>query len=332
MIGETFNTTKLLDGIHGNLTVELRDATTDTVQEKMQATNFVAQAAIRRLKWLQRANHFKDQISVLNAPLDQDYQWPEAQSHIVLSSSTAPTNSSEEWQMFGKLAGYAGKYTYSGLDTLLGTPNSTLCEATPTYTKWVFDCPTSAVNGVIGSVGWMTLGHTYRATVGYPGRFYTSCSVQDTKSTANQYWRIARASSTQYFAVSTNSPTIFVLDQNFAQTNTFSVGSQFKAATTPNGLVWDGNSNKLWVIGINSSNAPIIASYNSSGVLQDGPSTITNRTYRGLAFDGTHLWSLANISSDNFTLYRINTSGGDVSNIAMHYPPHQLHQEKPPMR
>lgn len=317
MIGETLDTNQLIDGIQGNLTVELRDADTEKVVEKVETKNFIAQSAVRYLKYMQRANFFKDQISVLNANADVDYAWPTPQDHLVLSSTTAATDSANEWYMFGKLIGYAGKYTYSGVDPLLGSPNATLSEATSTYTKWVYDWPTNAGNGTIGSIGWMSGVSSVRATASYGSRFYSSCSIQDTKSTGlTPYSSIARKSSTEYFLGDLSAPSITTADQNFASTGSFSVGAQFKASTSLTGITWDSGSNRLWVLGLNASNAPIICSYNAAGVLQSGPTTITNRSYLGLTFDGTALWSLTGTNS-TFTVYKISTAGADVSNFSI---------------
>jgi len=315
MIDETFNSNELIQSIEGSLNVELRDAVTGKVQEQMTAKNFVGPSAVRWLKNLQRRYYFSDQISTLNGSAMQDDVWPGVADHLVLSSLTDSTDSASEWHMFGKVVGYAGKYNYSGPDLLCGTPNGTLSEATTTYTKWVFDWPTQAANGTIGSVGWMGAVDTYRGNNTDPGHFYSSLSVQDSKTTSSFYAKIARKSSTEYFGGVSGSPTIHVLDQDFAQTNTFSVGAQFKSSTTLSGIAWDNTSSQLWVIGVNASNAPIIASYNTSGTLQSGPITITNRSYTSLTFDGTDLWTLANIGNRAFTFYKISTSGSDVANI-----------------
>jgi hypothetical protein len=315
MIDETFNSNELIKGIEGSLKVELCDAITGKAQEQMTAKNFVGPSAVRWIKNLQRRYYFSDQVSTLNNSAVQDDVWPGVADHLVLSSLTDATDSANEWHMFGKVVGYAGKYNYSGPDLLCGTPNGTLSEATTTYTKWVFDWPTQAANGTIGSVGWMGAVHTYRGNNTDPGHFYSSLSVQDSKTTSVFYAKIARKSSTEYFGGVSDSPTIHVLDQDFTQTDTFSVSAQFKSATTLSGIAWDNTNNKLWVIGVNASNAPIIASYNSSGTLQSGPTTITNRSYTSLTFDGTDLWTLANIGTRTFTFYKISTSGSDIANI-----------------
>lgn len=322
MISETLNTTKLIDGIQGNLTVELRNAATDKIEERVEAQNFISMAGVRHLKWVQRANYFKDGISTLNAGADIDYAIPNPHNHLVLTSLTDATNASSEWHMHGKLAGYAGKYSYTGACNLLGSPNTTLSEATPTYAKWVFDWQTQAGNGTIGSIGWMNAASTFRGTITLPGRYYTSCTIQDTKNTSNYYTRIARVNDTQYFCALSGVPTVVVTDADFAEISNFSIGTQFKASTTLTGIAWDNGGNKLWVLGINTSNAPIIASYNVAGNLIDAPTTITNRSYAGLAFDGSDLWTISTVSDNTFSLNRISTNGSDLSSSTINLPTH----------
>lgn len=325
MIGETLNTTQLIDGVEGKLTVELFDAQTNRMQEKVTTKNFISLAGTRHLKWAQRANYFKDGIQSLNPSVHLDHEQPLTQDHIVLSSNTSAASPSTEWHMLGKLIGYAGKYTYAGADTLLGSPNPSLCEATPTYTKWVFDWPTSAGNGTIGSIGWMNIPASYRGTGVYQARAYSSATLQDSKAlSSTNYNRIARKSGTEYFLAQASSTTIITTDENFTQTGSFSVGSQFKASTQLHGIAWDNNSGRLWVLGLNAANASILASYNASGVLQSGPTTLAStRSYTSLTHDGTHLWSLVS-TWGNFTAYRIDTSGNNVSNFAINFGPAQF--------
>jgi hypothetical protein len=229
MIGETLNTTRLIEGILGNLKVELRNATTGKIEDLIESSNFISMAGVRHLKHIQRANFFKNGISALNANADIDNAMPNTHNHIVLTSLTDAPNQSAEWHMHGKLAGYAGKYTYSGTCNLLGSPNAALSEATPTYTKWVFDWQTNAGNGAIGSIGWMNAASTYRGTVSFPGRFYSSCTVQDSKPVSNFYVRLARSSDSQYFRAVSGTPTLVVGDSNFAEVSNFTVGTQFKS-------------------------------------------------------------------------------------------------------
>ncbi len=320
MIGEYFNSQTLINQITGNVTLELRDASSGKVQEKIQSKNFIAQAGTRHLKYVQRANFFKNGISTLNANADLDYAQPLSQDHLILTSSTDATDPAGEWNMFGKLIGYAGKYTYSGLDTYLGSPNVSLSEATPTYTKWVFDWSTSTGNGTIGSLGWVNAPTTYQGTASNGPRFYTSATVQDVKTLTSQALRIARKSSSEYYLAQSGTPAITVTDGNFSQTSTFSVGGQFRASTSLTGIAWDSANNKLWVLGVNGSNAPIIAAYNSAGTLQNGPTTVTNRAYQSLTFDGTNLWTLVSSAANTLTLYKIGTNGSDISNVTINLP------------
>lgn len=327
MIGEQFHSSKLITGIEGHVTVELRDAASEKLQEKQETKNFISLSGVRYLQWAQRANLFKSGISAFegtpNGSLDKDYQ-PLAVNDVVVLSTLTDDNSTSgsEWTMFGKLIGYAKRTLYSGGDTLLGTPNNStnplLCETTPTYTKWVFDWGSSAANGTIGSIGWMSKAAAVEST-GVQGnaeaRFYTSCSLEEYKSTGStSYIRIARKDANTYFLSAASSTSIIVTDQNFSQTSTIQTSSQFKASTTLTGLAWDGTNNRLWVLGVNASNQKIIAAYNMDGSVAVGPISLANqsKTYASLTYDsGTNtLWTLAGVNNNTFAMCQIDPANG----------------------
>lgn len=331
MFQDTLSSSDLINTINGNLTVELRNADTGRLEEKQETHNFISQSGIRYIKWLQRANYFKDQVSVLNTPVDTDFAPINPFATIVLTSSTKTPDSANEGIFDGKLIGYAAKSVYNGADTLRGTPNVALSQATSTYTRWVFDWATNAANGTIGSVGWSYQGDTFILTSNNDSRFSSNASIEDIKSTSVPgIIRIARVSGSQYFGIGgASNASVLTLDTNFTQTASFTPSSQFKASTALTGITWDYNNNKLWVLGVNSSNLAIMASYSTSGTLIDGPVTVTNRTYSDIAFAGTNLWLLGNIintinnytyMSGGFTAYEVSPTGTDVSNFNATFP------------
>lgn len=331
MLNDSLHSTDLTKTIEGNLTVELRDATTEKVIEKQETHNFISQSGIRYIKYLQRANYFKDQISTLNSTADTDFAPINPFGSIVLTSSTKSPDSANEGVFDGKLIGYAAKTVYSGADSLRGTPNVSLSQATSTYTKWVYDWATNAANGTIGSVGWSFPGDTWIVSGQYESRFACCCSIEDYKTTnVPAISRIARASGSQYFAIGgANYAAVLTLDTNFTQTATFTPSAQFKASTALTGVTWDFNNNKIWVLGVNTGNAPIMASYSTSGTLIDGPITLTNRAYTDITFAGTNLWMIVSTVNTYQTgtptagagaAYEISPSGSDVSNFTFTLP------------
>ncbi len=295
---------------HAKITVQTHDALTGKLMEEVRGENFSANQVIRHAKWQQR-NVFKTGLTVLGSS-DTDYSPHQATQALVLTDSSLSEDSTNEWQMPGNMIGYAIKSTYAGPDIYRGTPNVTQLEATAASTKWVFDWPTNAANGTIRSVGWVGIQNT-SASVSDP-IFVTGASVEQTWSSAVSAYYFARASNTLSFAcASAASTSVSVMDSTYAQTTTFNVNGQFTAI---NGMAWDSGNNFLWIIGTNSSTKRI-AAYNSSGVLQTGPYTITNRTYACLAYDGTSLWSTTKGTGNAHTAWKLSTSdGSDVSNFA----------------
>ena len=331
MFQDTLSSSDLINTINGNLTVELRNADTGRLEEKQETHNFISQSGIRYIKYVQRANYFKDQISTLTSSADTDFAPINPFANIVLTSSTKSPDSSNEGVFDGTLIGYGAKTVYTGADTLRGTPNVSLSQATNTYTKWVYDWATNAGNGTIGSVGWSYAGDTYIVSGTNDSRFATGCSIEDFKSTSvPTISRIARASGSQYYAIGgTNYTAVLTLDTNFTQTATFTPSAQFKASTALTGITWDYNNNKIWVLGVNTGNTPIMASYSTSGTLIDGPVTLPSRGYQDITFAGTNFWLIGSVVSTyqtgtyiagGGTLYEISPTGTDVSNFTITFP------------
>lgn len=291
----------------GKLTLQLFNAKNGRLEEQVETNNFAANQAIENAKWQQR-NVFKAGLSALGVA-DTDYQPYHPSNCMVLSDSTLAVSPATEWFMQGKTLGWASKATYAGTDIWRGTVNTTPLQATPTSVKWVFDWPTHAGNGLIGSVGWVnSRSQTLSAT---NPEFRCSLLRESAHVTAGVWYRFARATSTLFFG-NTGNTTVYVLDSIFSQTTTFNVGAQFTAVR---GLAWDGTNSFLWIIGDNGADK-VIAAYNSSGVLQTGPFTVTNRVYILLAYDGTNLWSLTNVSGNQYTAWSLNpTNGADVTNF-----------------
>lgn len=326
MLNDHFDTKKLIDDIKGHVTIELFNAKTGKLEQKTESDNFIAQAGVRHLQWAQRNFYFKDQIYTLNNTLDQDYIPIDPYNSIVLSDSATPEAPSTEWYMPGKLIGYSTKLTYVGSNNLRGSPNGVQSEATPTYTKWVFDWPTNAANGTISSIGWMS--NVALTPSGTTALFASSASIIDTKTSGIPFIaNIAKGANGVWFGAggsSSNATTIYVLDSNFQQTSAFNISSQFSTSYTVNGIAWDSANSKLWVLGRNAATSFRIASYNSGGTLIDGPFAVTTRTvYYGLTYDGNDLYTLGVSTSsttagaNNAPLYKISTSGVDVANYSV---------------
>ncbi len=316
MFREKINIGSGLDKIEGIITLELNNAKTGKLEQKITSKNFIAPPALRRHQWAQR-NYFKNGIYTLQNDRDGDYQPASMFDTLYLSSSTQAEDPGNEYIVPGQIIGYATKSTYSGTSIYRGSPNGTASEGTTTYTKWVFNWPAIAANGTIGSVGWMGgLAHdSYTALSPLNG----TATVADTWNTPGTWGYFAQAGTNQAFGVGAGSTgaadagtTISVLNNEYALASTFVVSGNF---THVRGLAWDGANSRLWVIGRNNTNY-FIAAYNASGTNTVTPVAIASRDYRTLAFDGTNLWSAVQ-SGNTVTMYRINPSdGNDVSNFS----------------
>lgn len=296
--------------IEGKVTLELRDARTGKLEQRVEATNFISQSAIRFMNYQQRLL-YKTGLTAIGSA-DIDYAPTSVFSHMMLTDSQLPEDPANEWTMSGKLIGWANKTSYAGTDTLRGTPNVTQVSAGQGFTKWVFDWPTNAANGTIGSVGWgkAVYANVFDAT--FASRFVINGSAEEYKTTVAQWRYLTRASSVLNFAYPTSAGTaIYVLDGDYAQTTTFNVNGQFASVQ---GLAWDSVNNKLWVLGTSGA-VRRIASYNAAGVLQNGPIDLTTRAYAHMTFDGTSLWMAVSVGQ-NVTFHSVNPSNGnDVSNF-----------------
>lgn len=304
MLNDSIDTTGAIDKIRGHVTVELFDAKSGKLVDKQEQHNFIANSGKEYLRYLQRAN-FKNQISTLATGADVDKIPINPFEAIALTDSTKTEDSANEWIMLGKLVGYSTKATYAGADTKRGTPSGSLSETTSTYTKWVFDWPVHSANGTIGSVGWMPA--IYKNQWEYSNDYNVFCADELNNSStlisykASPFAQHARPmayanSNLMFFA---NGTTTTSYDANLATINSFST-------INASGIAWDSSNSKLWVI-----SGSQIASYSSTGTVIDAPISITTRSYRGLTFDGTNLWTLVGTQA-----HCINTSGADVSNFA----------------
>lgn len=289
MLNEALNTSDFIDKIRGHVTVELFDAKSGKLVEKQEKHNFIANSGKEYLRSRQRSN-FKNQISVLNTAADTDVAPIECFNAIALTDSVLTPDPASEWSIPGKLIGWANKSTYSGPDLYRGTPNATLSTTSTLSTKWVFDWPIGAANGTIGSISW---GNNINSTDGFLG---TSTYIQSQPFPGIRV--VAYANSNMIFGGT--GTTVTVYNSSMTQITSFSTISC-------NGIAWDNVNSKLWVI-----SGSQIASYSQTGTIINSPIAITPRSYRGLTFDGTNLWTTL-IGSN--AIHCISTTGNDISNF-----------------
>lgn len=289
MLSESINTSELVDSVKGEVLVEIFDAETGSLVDSQHSYNFIANSGREYLQYLQRVN-FKNQISTLNASSDADPQKVDCFNSIILTDSAMPTSPANEWSVPGNIVGWADKSLYSGPDTLKGSPNATLSQTSLTESKWVFDWPTHSANGSINSVCWAK-------NVGGASAFMNTSTVIKEQPFPGRR-PVAYANSNKIFGGS--GTTVSVYNSDLLATSSFTTISC-------NGIAWDAANSKLWVISGNQ-----IASYSDTGAIIDPPVSVASRSYLGLTFDGTNLWTTV-VGSP--AIYCLSTSGSDISSF-----------------
>lgn len=131
--------------------IELFDARTGRKVDESRSENYVTPVGIAYHRWMIR-NSFAT-TNPTTQGLAADPAPPNPFNTIYLSDSVTPIDTASSSPR-GSIVGYATKAVYAGIDTKLGSPNYGAFEADPSHTKWVFDWPTNAANGTIGSAGW----------------------------------------------------------------------------------------------------------------------------------------------------------------------------------
>lgn len=304
----------------GTITLQLHNAKTGKLEYEDTVKNFATKATYRLMEWEVR-NAYTNGLTGINASVN-DPAPKNPFGAIALTDSTLPTDPENEWIMPGKLIGWANGTAYAGIDTFRDTPSITELDAQETYTKWVYTWPDIAANGTIGSVGFCRSYYETVIPTGPSSLFPLSATAEQSWPTTSNWTYFARANSTLSFAHDGGGgQSITRLDGDYAPTlATFSVHPY---VTTVRGLAWDPVGEFLWVIGEAGANK-VIAKFDSSGALQEGPYNTTNRNHRYLAFDGTNLWSITqsngwdyfNVAASTFTAHCINPSNGnDISNF-----------------
>ncbi len=333
MLEEQFSTSRLVQGIEGKVTAELFDAKTGNLVQREETHNFIAKPAIDFLHQAQRTV-FKRGIYTLNSSLMQDYQLlDKSNSHIVLTDLADAEDPENETHFYGRPIGWASRTVYSGADTLRGTVNVSLSGATPEQCTWVFDWPTNAATGVIYSVGWAKGSHNTAAAYMQPsfvssenGTYYQqygSASSVVNRYGAYQYRALCKGPDDTYFGAAYSPDyTIYSLDSTMQRVGSFTICSAGITNNTyykyANGLAWDDENQKLWILGTNGK----VASFSSNGSMIGSPITLPSVAdvfkYKGIAWDGQYLWvgdnnsTSTTASSSVGKLWQINPADGSV--------------------
>lgn len=167
---------KPLKAVRGVHTIELFDALTGKLVERVESENFISKVMEELQRQAALFAFLTDDMSVsgaiqYNGPLydlarydvvfkNLDMSWivksmDFPMSWIVLTDYDGPEDPENEIIMRGRIIGYADRYnTYVGSDTKRGSLNTAESFVEPQHIHLVYDWPTHAANGTFQSVYW----------------------------------------------------------------------------------------------------------------------------------------------------------------------------------
>ncbi|ASA96821.1 hypothetical protein [Anoxybacillus flavithermus] len=164
---------KPLKAVRGVHTIELFDALTGKLVERVESENFISKVMEELQRQAALFAFLTDSIEYgikYNGPLydlarydvvfkNPDMSWITSgnfpMSWLVLTDYDGPEDPENEIIMRGRIIGYAGRYsTYVGSDTKQGTLNTAESFIEPQHIHLVYDWPTHAANGTFQSVYW----------------------------------------------------------------------------------------------------------------------------------------------------------------------------------
>ncbi|MBE2905861.1 hypothetical protein HPJ93_05350 [Anoxybacillus flavithermus] len=166
---------KPIKGVRGVHTIELFDALTGKLVERVESENFISKVMEELQRQAALFAFLTDSMSgessiQYNGPRydlarydvvfqNFDMSWVTRgdfpMSWIVLTDYDGPEDPENEIIMRGRIIGYADRYnTYVGSDTKRGTLNTAESFIEPQHIHLVYDWPTHAANGTFQSVYW----------------------------------------------------------------------------------------------------------------------------------------------------------------------------------
>lgn len=135
--------------LHAVVGVELFDARTGRKVDESVGENYITPVGLAHNRWKVRNDYMASMPGSNNLDVEPlnpfNVVWLSDSTAAIDVNSSAPEGIPLAW---------ANKTAYVGSDVYRGSPNSIECEASAASAKWVFDWPTHAGNGTIGSVGW----------------------------------------------------------------------------------------------------------------------------------------------------------------------------------
>lgn len=276
---------KPLKAVRGVHTIELFDALTGKLVERVQSENFISKVMEELQRQAALFAFLTDSINIASGsyiqysgPLydlarysvvfqDLNMQWVTnsnfPMSWLVLTDYDGPEDPENEIIMRGRIIGYASRYgTYAGSDTKRGSLNTAESFVEPQHIHLVYDWPTHAANGTFNSVYWNRSADE-NSSIGVVGKKYLQISAPNGYLFVDKQARVKNGK--LYFMgkeAQTNKVAILVYDLNvqartitngqvYALLNTTSTYDDFEIA--PNGDIYLVSGSNLYCFGQNGS-------------------------------------------------------------------------------
>lgn len=275
---------KPLKSVRGVHTIELFDALTGKLVERVESENFISKVMEELQRQAALLAFLTDSISLsgsyiqYNGPLydlakynvvfdNADMSWVTSgsfpMSWLVLTDYDGPEDPENEIIMRGRIVGYASRYsTYAGSDTKRGSLNTAESFIESRHIHLVYDWPTHAANGTFQSVYWNSRADENNS-IGVVGKKYLQISAPNGYLFIDKQARVK--SGKLYFMGKegqTNKVAILVYDLNiqaqtitngqvYALLNTTSTYDDFEIA--PNGDIYLISGSNLYCFGQNGS-------------------------------------------------------------------------------
>jgi len=294
--------------------------------------------------WLRSYQWDKFCTGAYNKSISYSGYWE--MDNIFLSSSSKPENERVRISTFnatntsdgnpGMQIGWANKSTYSGSDTMRGTPNTAESYATNNRIHWVFDWPTHAANGTFQTIIWgnsflpytdtvlnksigiyegggnasfdLATDGTFLYTLAPDGIFYKISTSGDVLSSIDtgirSYCSKCITFMDPYFYAMEYNGTLYKISTSGAVLNTYNTGINTNSSTGF-GLASDGTylyalsayEKVLYKI---SADGTVISSHNIEGSMERGSSS---------GFSLTYVSPYLYVSSSVYRLYKISLTG-----------------------
>jgi len=216
---------------------------------------------------------------------------PEDERVNVLNFNTASTSDGNP----GVQIGWANKSTYSGSDTMRGTPNTAESYATNNRIHWVFDWPTHAANGTFQTIIWGNNFLPYIDIVLNKGiEISTSMSTGFDLATDGTFLYTLTYNGI-FYKISTSGDVLSSIDTGIRSYGQSCIGITFMDPYFY-AIEYNGTLHEISTSGV------VLNTYNTG--INTEPSTGF-----GLASDGTYLYAL----SYEKVLYKISADGTVIS-------------------